>query len=302
MNFLEVHFMRKVAILTDSTCDLSKEIIEERNILIIPLVVCFKEENYLDGVEITTPEMYKKVDELNMLPKTAAASIIEFSNVLTKLVNDGFDVIYTGIGSKLSSSYQNCLVSMQNMDLEVASHIYPVDSGNLSTGIGLLVLKMCDMRDQGMTAKDIQAKAEMIVPCVRAQFSVKDLTFLHMGGRCSGTARFFGTMLRIHPILRVFDGKIIFSEKIFGRYEKALDFQIKDIINNLKHSDSDYLFITHSFADEEAEYIYQNLPQEVKDHFKQIYITKAGCVISSHCGKNTIGILYIKDSPLLNDK
>jgi len=294
--------MANVAILTDSTCDLSNEILKERNVLVVPLTVFFNEESYLDGVEITTPEMYKKVEELNILPKTAAVSIAEFMDILTKLVKEGYDVIYTGIGSKLSSSYQNCLVCMQNMDKEITSHIFPVDSGNLSTGIGLLVLKMCDMRDQGMKAEEIQKKAQKIVPCVRAQFSVKELTFLHKGGRCSGTARFFGTMLRIHPILRVFDGNILLSEKIFGRYEKALDYQIKDIVENLEHADHHYLFITHSCADEEASYIYGHLPQKVKDYFKQIYITNAGCVISSHCGKNTIGILYIKDSPLLNDK
>ena len=92
------------------------------------------------------------------------------------------------------------------------------------------------------------------------------------------------------------------SEKIFGRYEKSLDFQIADIVNNVDHSEHDYLFITHSIADDEAKYIYDNIPEEVKKKFKNIYITNAGCVISSHCGKGTIGILYIKDAPLVDDK
>lgn len=294
--------MRAIKILADSTCDLSEEIIKERGIEIIPLKVCFNSEEYLDGVELTTAQMYEKVEELNQLPKTAAVTMAEITERLESLVNSGYDVIYTGIGSKLSSSYQNCLIALDSMDEEIASHVYLVDSGNLSTGIGLLILKMCDMADKGMSAKEIQEEAAKIVPCVRAQFSVKELTFLHKGGRCSGTARFFGTMLRIHPILRVFDGKIIFSEKCFGRYEKALDLQINDITNNIDNVDGDYLFITHSFADEEAKYVLEHLPEKVKNKFKHIYETKAGCVISSHCGKHTLGILYIKNSPLTSDK
>ena len=294
--------MRNVIIVSDSTCDLSKEIIEKRNIYTIPLKVCFEEEVYLDQVNITSTELYKKVEEKGMLPKTAAATIDEFAEILTKLVKEGNDVIYTGIGSKLSSTYQNLLISLNEVGEDIASHVFPVDSLNLSTGTGLLVLKMCDMRDNGMSAKDIQEEANKLVNCVRAQFSVKELEFLHKGGRCSGTTKFFGTMLRIRPILRVFDGKIILSEKIFGRFEKSLNTQIQDLVNNIKNIDYDYLFITHSEGDEYADYILENIPAEVKSKFKNIYVTKAGCVISSHCGKGTIGILYIRKTPLTSDK
>lgn len=295
--------MGNVVILSDSTCDLAKEMIQERKIEIIPLKVCFGEKDYLDGVEITTSQMYEKVEQLDALPKTAAVTIEEWKNTFKRLVDNGNnDVIYAGIGSKLSSALQNAIIALQDMDEDIAKHVYCVDSQNLSTGIGLLILKMCDMRDAGMSAKEIVDHANKIVPCVRAQFSVKDLTFLHKGGRCSGTEKFFGTMLRIRPILRVFDGKIIFSEKIFGKYEKALDFQIADISKNIEHVDTKYLFITHSMADEEATYILDHLPENVKNKFEHIFVTKAGCVISSHCGKNTIGILYIKDEPLVDDK
>ena len=294
--------MREVIILTDSTCDLSEEILNQRNIQFIPLKVCFNEEMYKDILEINTTEMYNKVDQLGILPKTAAATILEFEEIFTKLVNEGYDVIYSGIGGDLSSTYQNAVICKQNLDDEIASHIFVVDSGNLSTGIGLTLLKMADLRDQGKTAKEIAQVAEKIVPCVRAQFSVKDLTFLHKGGRCSGTTKFFGTMLRIHPILRVFQGKIILSEKSFGRYEKSLDLQIQDLVSNIENIDTDYLFITHTYASGDAEYIYQNIPAEVKNRFKHIYITDAGCVISAHCGKRTIGVLYIKKEPLTSDK
>lgn len=296
--------MSTIKIVCDSTCDLSQEIIQERNIEIFPLKVCFGEDMYLDQVNLTADQMYKKVEETGALPKTAAATIEEFVELFTRLVGeDGNDVICTGIGSQLSSTFQNAMIAINELNDELASHVYLVDSGNLSTGIGLLVLKMCDMRDKGLTAKEIQEEAERIVPCVRAQFSVKDLTYLHKGGRCSGTAKLFGTLLSIRPILRVFGGKIIASEKIIARrYEKALNFQIEDLKNNIDNVDFEYLFITHSEADAEADYILENIPAEIKAKFKHVYTTKAGCVVSAHCGQGTIGILYIKKEPLKDDK
>ena len=162
---------------------------------------------------------------------------------------------------------------------------------------------MADLRDQGLSAKEIVEQASKIVPCVRAQFAVKTLDYLHKGGRCSGTAKLFGTLLRIRPILRVFEGKINVSEKIFGiRFEKALDFQIQDVVNNLAHIDPEYLFITHVESDADANFVLEHLPEQVKKHFKNIYVTKAGCVVSAHCGQGTLGLLYIKDQPLVDDK
>lgn len=294
--------MNKIVIITDSTADLSKELIEQRNIVVVPLKVSLNGKTYNDGVDMDSAKMYEIYEQTNSLPKTAAVGVLEFEELFQKYVNDETDVIYCGIGSKLSAALQSANIAKNDLDEQISKHIYLVDSGNLSTGIGLVVLKMCDMRDEGLSASEIVEKANAIVPCVRAQFSVKELTFLHKGGRCSGTARFFGTMLRIHPILRIFKGEIILSEKIFGKYEKALDNQILDIKNAINDVDDEYLFITHSLADEEAIYIYDNLPSVVKEKFKHIYITKAGCVISTHCGKHTIGILYIKKTPLLNAK
>lgn len=295
--------MRQICILSDSTCDLSNELLTKYNIKTFPLKVCFDQEVYLDQVNMDVDSMYEKIEQTNELPKTAATTILEFVELFTSLVEQGYDVIYSGIGGKLSSTYQNAIISLQELPDGYKEHVFLLDSGNLSTGIALVLLRMCEMRDQGLSASEIVKKANEIIPCVRAQFSVKDLTFLHKGGRCSQTAKLFGTLLSIRPILRVFNGKIIASEKIFARrYEKALNFQIEDIKKNLSHTDGKTLFITHSCADEEAKYIYDNLPEEVKNKFENIYITRAGCVVSAHCGKGTIGILYIKDEPLKDDK
>lgn len=295
--------MAKVIIISDSTCDLNN-LVKERNVELLPLKVCFNEKMYKDVVEITTPEMFTKIEETNVMPKTAAATIDEFVTLFTEKVGkEGNDVIFTGIGGALSSTLQNAIIAKNELDEEVAKHVYILDSANLSTGIGLTVLKMCDLRDKGLSAQEIVEQAEKIVPCVRAQFAVKTLDYLHKGGRCSGTTKIIGTLLRIRPILRVFQGKINVADKIFGiRFEKALDFQIQDVLNNLKHIDPEYLFVTHSETDEDAKYVLDNLPVEIKKHFKNIYVTKAGCVISAHCGKGTLGLLYIKDQPLVDDK
>ena len=295
--------MKKIIVITDSTCDLTKEIIEKRNIKIIPLKVCFNEKMYKDLFELTPTEMYKEVEKLNILPKTAAITIEEFKQEFDKyLTDEDNEIIFCGISSKLSSTIQNAMVARNSYNDDTAKRIHIIDSHNLSTGIGLTVLKICDMRDSGVDIIDIVKEANRIVKCVRAQFSVRDLTYLHKGGRCSGTSKFFGTMLRIRPILRVYDGSIILSEKVFGKYEKSLDLQIQDITKNIHHVDDENLFITHSMGDEEAKYILDNLPEVVKKTFKNIYVTNAGCVISSHCGPHTIGILYIKKTPLTSDK
>ena len=162
--------------------------------------------------------------------------------------------------------------------------------------------KELNTNQDAFSYQELSQKPQTILD-ILTDFSVKDLTFLHKGGRCSGTAKLFGTLLSIRPILRVFDGKIVASEKIFARkYEKALNFQIEDLKKNIDNVDFDYLFVTHSHAKEEAEYIIANIPEDIKNKFKHVFVTDAGCVVSAHCGEGTIGILYIKKEPLKDDK
>ena len=301
------NYMSKIIVITDSTCDLSQEIIKERNIVVVPLKVTFGGKTYLDTVDIHSDKMYEIVDKTGELPKTAGASSEDFASLFRKIYdeNGGCDIIFCGIGGRLSTTYQSANIARNDLE-DIKEHIFLVDSANLSTGIGLLLLKICDFIDQGLEAAKVVEKIEKIVPCVRAQFSVKKLDFLHKGGRCSGTSKFFGTMLRIRPILRVLNGELLLADKAFGKYEKALDMQIADIKKNISHVDTDYLFITDSGTDpvttEATNYILDNLPKEVKEKFKHVYVTHAGCVISSHCGPGTVGILYIKKTPLKDAK
>ena len=282
--------MNKVVIFSDSTCDLTKELIEKNDIKILPLYVVFNEKSYKDGVDLTTKELYDMVEQLKITPKTAAISPNEFIQAFTPYINQGYDIVYTGIGSKISSTLQNAVIAASEFE---ENRIFLVDSLSLSSGIGLLLLKMCQFRDQGMSAKQIKEEAEKIVPNIHAQFAVAKLDFLHKGGRCSGTKRFFGTMLRIRPVIRLKNGILDLDDKAFGRFEKALDIMIKDIVNHQDCLDYDNVMITHSFGDEEAKYIKEHLPADLKEKIVHLNETFAGCVISSHCGKRTIGILYI---------
>lgn len=288
--------MNKVIICTDNTSDLTEELYKKYDIKTIGLYVCFDQETYEDNVEINTEKLYQLVSEKNMLPKTAALTPIRFMEYFKPYLDQGYDVIYTGIGSDISSTFQNAYIAKNSLDN--GDHLYLVDSHNLSSAIGLILLKMAKWRDMGMSAAEIAKRAEEIVPCVRAQFSVKKLDFLHKGGRCSGTVKFFGTMARVRPVIRVINGKLQLNDKAFGRYEKALDIMIKDLTDHIDEVDPEFVMITHSFGDEECAYIKEHIPAEVKSKISHLIETKAGCVISSHCGKETIGILYIRNHPV----
>lgn len=281
--------MNKVLITTDSTADLSPEILQSRNIKVIPLYVRFNEDTYRDSIDITTEELYKKVDELGYLPKTQAVSPGDFENFFKPYLKDGYKIVHISIGSKISATYQSALLAL---DLLETKDVYVVDSANLSSGIGLLVLKATDFRDKGMDAQSIFDEVTKLVPKVRSQFAIRTLDYLHKGGRASGLSAFVGSVLRIKPIIQVNDGKLDVYKKSVGKMSKALDIMIDDLVKLNGAIDDRYVFITHSMAPDSFQYIKNELSSKI--HVKEILEGHAGCVISSHCGQGTIGILYIK--------
>ena len=280
--------MNKVAIYADSTCDLSKELLERHDIKILPLYVNFDQEMYKDGLEITPSELYAKVDQLGKLPKTSAASVGDFINLFQKELDNGNDVVLFTIGTTLSSTYNNALLAKENCD---PSRIEIIDSLNLSTAIGLQVLKACKYRDMGMDVHQIKQECDKHISKVRARFAIESLEYLHKGGRCSGASRLFGTLLQIKPVIAVTNGKLDVDVKTRGK-RKALEYMLEEIINKKEIVDTDYIMVTHTYADEEAKELQSRLKEVFTD--SKVEITSAGCVISSHCGKGTIGILYIE--------
>ena len=275
-------------IMTDSTCDLTKELIESREIHVVPLYVNFGDLSYRDGIDLTTEELYTKVDELGFLPKTSAVSPGEFINHFTPFIEQGFDIVCINIGSKLSGTYQSALIAKDMVNPE---RIHIVDTNNLSSGVGLVVLKGCDFRDQGLDAATIKAKLDGIAPRVRSQFAIQTMDYLYKGGRCSAISAFLGSVLSIKPIIQVNDGKLDVYKKAIGKMTRALDYMIEDYAALYDKIDLDYVMITHSIAEKSATYMKEKVSEIGLP--KQLLETYAGCVISTHCGRGTIGILYI---------
>lgn len=280
--------MNKIVLVSDSTCDLSKEIIEQRNIKIIPLYVTFDENTYRDGVDITTKELYEKVEQTGKLPKTSAISPGDFISFFEPFIEEGNEVIYISIGSKLSGTYNSANLAKDSFD---DGKITVIDSKNLSSGIGLLVLKASDMINKGMTPKEIKEAVELLVPKVRSQFAIPTLDYLYKGGRCSTLSMLVGGVLLVKPIIQVKDGAMDVYKKAMGKMARALDIMLDDYEALKDEIDDTYVMITHSIAEKSSQYMIEEVNRRYQP--KQLIETQAGCVISSHCGKGTIGILYL---------
>ncbi len=277
-----------VKIITDSTNDLMPDMLKKLDVEVIPLYVNFGEESFKDGIDITTPELYKEVEKRNELPKTAAITIGDFLEVFQKNIDSGYEIVFTGISKQMSSTYNNALVAAK----EVAEDkIFVVDSKNLSTGIGLLILKACKDRDNGLSAKEIAQNMEKNTNLVLSQFAIETMDYLYKGGRCSSLSMIFGTMLRIKPIIQVRDGKMSVQQKPIGKIKRALDKMVEQIENDKDRLDTDHILLTHSIAPESRDYLLAILTEKFPNI--DIIETVAGCVISSHCGPGTIGILYM---------
>ncbi len=279
--------MSKIRLVTDSTSDLSSELIKKHNIKVLPLYVFFGEDEYLDGVTLTTEQMYQKVKELNMLPKSSAIPPGIFLDCFEALLEDDCEIIYMGIGSKFSGTFNSAMIAKNMIG---SDKIHLIDSGNLSSGIGLLLLKASTFINEGLNAKTVKEKVEELVPKVRSQFVIDTLDYLYKGGRLNALSAMFGRVLHIHPIIKVRNGVMEVGGKVRGSMTKAIKVMIDEAVHMKEQIDPEFLMITHSLASTTS-----MVKKEVNDHFEieNMYETNAGCVISTHCGAGTIGILYI---------
>lgn len=283
--------MGNIVIMADSTTDLGKDLAERFDVKILPLHVAFANDStdYLDGVTLTSEAVYQKVDACGQTPKTGAINVNEFIGYFKPEIEKGNDILFTGIGSGLSSTYANAVLASKEFP---AGRIQIVDSQNLSTGTGLLVLHMARLRDQGLKATEIADAVRQLVPHVSAKFCIDRLDYLFKGGRCSGFTKTLAHMLHIHPILKMVDNKLVIEKKIRGRYQKAVDAQYEEFLSDLPHIDPFAVFVTDS-GHMDGEDV--DLIEKVKKAMPAatVYHTRAGCVVSSHCGPKTIGLLYV---------
>ena len=283
--------MSKIKIVVDSTVDLSKELYEKYDMTIVPLNVSFGEKTFKDGVEITRDELYEDVKKYKTLPSTSAPGPQAFEEEFKKWLDKGYEVIYLGIGSTLSTSLQSANIAKNNLG---SDKIHLIDSLNLSSGSGLLAMKAAKLANEGKSADEICKIIEKDVPNVVAQFTVDTLDYLHKGGRCSGTAKVIGHIFHVHPHLLVKDGKLIVYKKPRGTMKIAIDGQIEELKKALPNVQMDNIMITDAGTTDEIRNYFVKEVSKIVDP-KIIRTTPAGCVISSHCGFGTIGLLFIKD-------
>lgn len=281
--------MNKIKLFTDSTCDLSPELIKDNNISIIPLNVTFGDDTYKDGIDITTSKLYEKVKELNQLPKTSAPPPGFIKEAFDPYIEEGYDIIYISLSSQISATYQNALLAA---GMFPENRVFVIDSKNLCTGIGILVMKAVDFINEGLAAKEIARKINELTPYVEIEFVVDTLEYLHKGGRCSTVQKFAGGLLKIRPSIKVVDGKVIPAKKFRGKREKMLKGFLENTLKAKGNMDERRIFVSHSQGEESAKFLKERLEQELE--VEEILLTEAGCVISSHCGPNTVAIVYIR--------
>lgn len=278
-----------IYITSDSTTDLG-DLVEKRGVKVIPLAVVLGSDTFDDGVNVHPSDIYDFVAKTGVLPKTAARSAEEHREFFSSIIKSDDDaIVHFTISSNLSVTYGNACQAAKDF-----KNVYVVDTQSLSTGGGLLVLHACDLRDQGLSAKEIYEKCSSRVPAVEASFFVETMDYLYKGGRCSGLAKFFAGALKIKPSLLLKDGKITVGKKYRGKAVKFADEYVRNVFEMFPHPDLTRIFITHTDADPEVVEIIRS--EIVKRfNFKEILETKASATVTSHCGKGTIGILYIND-------
>lgn len=282
--------MNKVKIIVDSTADLSPELYKEYDMEVIPLNVIFGEENFLDNVTLTPDQLYQRVKIEKKLPHSSAASPAVIEEVFKKYIDQGYDIVFTGIGSTLSTNFQSATIAKQAFPED---RIYLIDSLNLSSATGLIALKAAKLAKEGLSAMEICEICKEIPAKLSCQFVVDTLDYLHKGGRCSGTAKIFGHLFHVHPMIKVIDGKLTVHAKPRGTLKMCTNELLKIIKADLPNIDMDHVMITHAGSDEDVtNYLKTELGKLVDPSI--IRVTRAGCVISTHCGYGTIGILYIK--------
>lgn len=277
----------KIRITSDSTCDLN-HLVEERNIGIMALQVNLGENAYRDGVDITPEKIFAFVAETGTLPKTAAPSIGEYEEFFEKELA-GYDaLIHLNISSKSSGSHNFA----KNAAEAFNGKVYVVDSKALSSGQGLLVLKACDLRDEGKSAEEIVKTLEEVRERINTSFVPDNLDYLHKGGRVSGMVKTVAGMFKIHPQILMEDGQLVPGKKYKGKMSVLIKQYVDDLKEKYPSYDKTRCFVTHSSAERD---LVEAAKEKVKEvfEFDEIIETVAGSIITSHCGKGTLGVLFV---------
>ena len=279
---------KRVIIASDSTTDLGAELIERYGVRITPLGVSLGGAAYFDGVNIDADAIYRHYEQTGELPKTAAPNIADLTAFFGELTADGSEVVFFTISADMSSTCSNARLAAEDVP-----GVYVVDTRNLSTGGGLLVVSAAEMAERGMSAAEIAAECEAMTARVDASFVIDNLEFLHKGGRCSALAVLGANLLKLKPCIVVNDGKMTVAKKYRGKFSAVLMQYIADRIGDGSEIDRTRVFVTHAGCDPEIVDACVAAVKSAAD-FGEVLVTRAGCTVSSHCGRNTLGVLFIR--------
>ena len=280
--------MSHIKITCDSTCDLPQELYAKYDVEVVALAVTLGDELHRDGVDITAPELFSYVKETGTLPKTSAISMGEYMDVFGKYVDEGRTVIHINLSSNLSASHQNAVLAAQEL-----GNVYVVDSRNLSTGSGHLVIEAAEMAAQGLDAGTIVARLNEMKERVDASFVLQTLEYLQKGGRCSSVTALGARALQLRPEIRVADGGMGVGKKYRGSMEKSVLDYVRGRLDGRDDIDTHRIFVTHSPMDQSVVDKAIALVKELHP-FEEVIETSAGCTICSHCGPNCLGVLFFK--------
>ena len=276
-----------IKITSDSTCDLSKELLERYQIGIVPLTVIKNGEMHRDGIDITPEDIFQHVDRGGVLCSTSAVNAEDY-RVFFESFTDTYDaIVHINIGSNFSSCYQNASIAAANY-----TNVYVVDSMNLSTGQGHLVIEAAQLAEKGMSAVEIKSHLVSMRNRVDASFILDRLDYMQKGGRCSAVIALGGKLLKIKPCIAVKDGSMGMVDKYRGSFSKCVEKYIKEMLKDRKDIRTDRVFITHTPVDEEVLRVARETLEKYGE-FKEIYETNAGCTVSCHCGPGTLGVLFL---------
>ncbi len=282
---------KKIILTTDSTCDLNPEYIKENDIRVLPLMINLGDNSYYDGVDINSEMIFNYVKEAKVLPKTSATSIDGYMSFFNEEVEKGNTIIHVNIGHKFSSCNQSARIAAE----EIGHDVYVVDSENLSTGHGLVVCEIVDKIKEGKDAETIVAEIAEIIPKVSASFVLNQLDYMAKGGRCSMVTALGANLLKLKPCLEVNDGALGVCKKYRGN---LIDVLKKYVDERLDLQPDQYerkrIFVTYTYyegfeiGDQIAQYVRE------KNMFDEVIVTNAGGTVSSHCGPDTLGVLFIR--------
>ena len=280
---------KPVIITSDSTCDLSRDLLERYSIKTIPLTILLGDESFFDGFDFTPADMYRRYRADGTLPKTSAPSVQQFIDFFRPFVEAGCEVVHLDISSELSSSYSTACIAAAEL-----GGVYPVDSRMLSTGVGLLVIEAAECRDRGMEAKEIAEHVASLTDKVDTSFVLDTLEFMWKGGRCTAVTAFGANLLKIKPGLEMADGKLDIYKKYRGNMSHVYEQYILERMEGKKIRPG-HIFLTESGEIEEETIAHLEELIREKSGCKEVHHTYAGCTVSSHCGPRCLGVLFIEE-------